>query len=57
MESEADLRPEKSSTENANHQKTFQVPKMQESSPIYIYKLYGYGLWIQENPPPQKIAF
>ena len=40
--------------EHANHHQTFQVPKMQESSPIYIYKLYGYGLWIQENPPPKK---
>ena len=31
---------------------TFQVPKTEESSPIY--KLYGYGL-CEENPAP-KIA-
>ena len=30
-----------------NHQ-TFQVPKMEESK--HLYKLYGYGLWIRENP-------
>ena len=30
------------------------VPKMEESS--NLYKLYGYGLWIRENPPPKQPA-
>ena len=33
---------------------TFQIPKMEESSPSY--KLYGYGLWFREFPSIPKIA-
>ena len=39
--------------EKKNKQHFGQVPKIEESE-TPICSLYGYGLWIQENPNPQN---